>query len=64
MVVFFCKLKCHGITFQLFFLKFLISYQLHKMVRHTLTIHRQQLMNCFIVFDYFLGLALKGAISQ
>ena len=34
--------------------------QLHKMVKHTQTIHRQQPMNCLRVFDHFVGLALKG----
>ena len=30
------------------------------MVEHTQTIRRQQLTNCFSVFDHFEGLALKG----
>ena len=29
------------------------------MVKHTQTIRRQNLTNCLIVFDYFVGLALK-----
>ena len=30
------------------------------MVKHTQTIHRLLPMNCLIVFDHFVGLALKG----
>ena len=30
------------------------------MVKHTQAIRRQQSMNCLSVFDYFVGLALKG----
>ena len=30
------------------------------MIKHTQTIRRQQLTNCFCVFDHFVGLALKG----
>ena len=30
------------------------------MVKHTKTIHRQKPKNCLSVFDYFVGLTLKG----
>ena len=30
------------------------------MVKHTQTIRRQKPMNCLSVFDYFVGLTLKG----
>ena len=30
------------------------------MVKHTQTIRRQESINCLIVFDHFVGLALKG----
>ena len=36
--------------------------QPHKMVKHTQTIRRLLPSNCLSVFDYFLGLALKGLI--
>ena len=32
----------------------------HKMVKHTQTIRRLLKTNCLGVFDYFVGLALKG----
>ena len=34
------------------------------MVKHTQTIHRQQLTNCLNVFDQFVGLALKGLTTD
>ena len=34
--------------------------QPHKMVKHAQTICQQQTTNCLSVFDYFVGLALKG----
>ena len=34
--------------------------QLHKMVKHTQAIRRQQPMNFMSVFDHFVVLALKG----
>lgn len=33
------------------------------MVTHTQTIRRQQRKDCFSVFDYFMGLGLKGLKS-
>ena len=30
------------------------------MVKHTQTTRRQQVTNCFSVFDHFVGLVLKG----
>ena len=33
--------------------------QPHKMVKHNQTIRRQQLTNCFSVFDHVVGLVLK-----
>ena len=33
---------------------------LHKMVKHTQTIHRQKPMKCLSVFDHFMRLSLKG----
>ena len=33
------------------------------MVKHTQTIRRLLPMNCLSVFDYFVGLALKGLTS-
>ena len=35
---------------------------LHKMVKQTQTIRRQQPKNCLSVFDHFVGLAFKGSI--
>ena len=34
--------------------------QIHKIVKHTQTIRRQQPTNCLSMFDHFGGLALKG----
>ena len=34
------------------------------MVKHTQTIRQQQPTNCLSVFDYFVGLALKGLILE
>ena len=36
-----------------------VKRQPHKMVKHTQTIRRQQLINCLSVIDHFMGLALK-----
>ena len=36
--------------------------QLHKMVKHTLTIRWQKPTNCVSVFGHFVGLARKGLI--
>ena len=33
--------------------------QPHKMVKHTQTVCQQKLMNCLIVFDHIVGLAIK-----
>ena len=35
----------------------------HKMVKNTQTIYQQQPTNCLSVFDYFVGLVLKGLIG-
>ena len=35
------------------------KHQPRKMVRHTQTICRRQMTNCFSVFDHFVGLAFK-----
>ena len=40
-----------------------VMRQPHKMVKHTQTIGRLSQTNCFSVFDYFVGLALKGLMS-
>ena len=37
----------------------ILERQPYKMVKHTQTIRRQQLMNFLSVFDQFVGLALK-----
>ena len=36
------------------------THQPHKMIKRTKAIRPQQPMNCFGVFDHFVGLALKG----
>ena len=38
------------------------KHQPHKTVKHTQTICRQKLTNCFSVFDHFVVLALEGII--
>ena len=35
-----------------------INRQPHKMIKHTQTIRQQKQMNCFSVFDNFVGLTL------
>ena len=37
-----------------------VKRQLHKMVKHTQIIRRQQPKNCLIVFEHIVGLELKG----
>ena len=39
-------------------------HQPHILVKHTQTIRRQQLTNCFSVFDQFGGLERKGLIKK
>ena len=38
--------------------------QPHKMFKHTQTIRQLLLTNCLIVFDHFVGLALRGLTSM
>ena len=38
--------------------------QSHKMVKHTQKFGRQQPTNCLTVFNHFVGLVLKGLISE
>ena len=37
-----------------------LSTNLRKMVKYTQTIRQQQPTSCLVLFDHFVGLALKG----